>query len=220
MIQIKLELRKLTDLELIAKAKTIGTKLTGNMTFTSPPIPGATLTTDAGSLETLYQQRAVLEFQAQQITLQMRTARDKCESDLNLNAAYVEQTINILLSPLTVVDPVVAAAKAQSAGMDVAGTPAPVGPMPKVEGLKATQGDADGSVDLYWNPVKRGRKTYNVEMTDDAAGQTGWHIVATPTKNSATLNGLTSGKRYWFRVSANGSAGPGPASDPTTKVAP
>ena len=46
------------------------------------------------------------------------------------------------------------------------------------------------------------------------------NIVATPTKSSATLTGLTSGKRDWFRVSANGSPGPGPASDRATKVAP
>ena len=60
----------------------------------------------------------------------------------------------------------------------------------------------------------------NVERTEDPLGQTGWQVVDSPTKSSTTQKGLTSGKRYWFRVSTNGSAGPGPASDPTTKVAP
>ena len=156
----------------------------------------------------------------QQLTLQIRTARDKCESDLNLDAAYVEQVINTLVPPATAIDPVVAATKAQSAGMDVVGAPTPVGPMPKVEGLKATQGDADGSIDLQWGPIKRGLKNYIIEMTADPTGQTGWHMVATPTKSSHTMAGLVSGTRHWFRVSANGAAGPGPASDPTTKVAP
>ena len=57
-------------------------------------------------------------------------------------------------------------------------------------------------------------------MTDDPAGLTGWQHIGTPTKSSMTATGLTSGKRYWFRVSANGTAGPGPASEVATKVAP
>ena len=59
-----------------------------------------------------------------------------------------------------------------------------------------------------------------METTDEPTGQTGWQIVASPTKSSVTQAGLTSGKRYWFRVAANGSAGPGPTSDPATKTAP
>ena len=54
----------------------------------------------------------------------------------------------------------------------------------------------------------------------DPAGQTGWRFAAKSRKTSAAIEGLTSGQRYWFRVTAEGAAGPGPASTPATKVAP
>ena len=220
MIKIKLQLQKLTDVELVEYTKLVGLKLTTNANFSTPPVVAATLTTDATSLDSLLQSRMSLESQVQQLTLQIRTAREKCESDLNLDAAYVEQIINTPVPPAVIVDPVVAASKAQSAGMDVASAATPVGPMPKVEGLKTTQGDSNGEIDLAWNPIKRGLNNYLVEATDDVTGQTGWHNIATPTKSSATATGLTSGHRYWFRVAANGTAGPGPWSEPNTKVAP
>ncbi len=220
MIKIKLEHRSFTDIQFVENAKIIGTKLGLNINFPTPPISGSLLTTDANAIETLLQQRGALESQVQQLTLQIRTARDKCESDLNLNADYVELNINTIVAPATVVDPVVAATKAQSAGMDIVGPATLVGPTPKMEGLKATQGDANGEIDLQWGPIKRGNKNYIVEMTNDPTGQTGWQIVTTPTKSSITIPGLPSATRHWFRVSGNGTAGPGPASEPTTKVAP
>jgi hypothetical protein len=70
------------------------------------------------------------------------------------------------------------------------------------------------------NPIKRGLKSYIGEQTEDPAGQTGWTHAFVVTKSSASVPGLISGKRYWFRVTALGAAGQGPWSDPATKVAP
>ena len=50
--------------------------------------------------------------------------------------------------------------------------------------------------------------------------KTGWRFAKTESKSKTVLTGLTSGKRYWLRVTANGTAGPGPASDAVTKTAP
>ena len=75
-------------------------------------------------------------------------------------------------------------------------------------------------MDLRWNAIKRGLQNTLVELTDDPTGQTGWRFALNSRKSTATIKGLTSGKRYWFRVTAEGAAGPGPASDPATKVAP
>ncbi len=220
MIQVKLQLKEQTNSELVATAKNIAAKLQGNTNFGTAPAPGNVLTSDAIALDTLLLQQKSIDAQSQQITLQIAAARQKLVLDLGLDAAFVEQTVNTLIPPATMIDPAVAAARVLSAGMDVAGARTPVGPLPKVEGLRGTQGDANGDIDLQWNPIKRGLTNYNLEMTDDPAGQTGWHTAATPTKSSLTQTGLVSGKRYWFRVSANGSAGPGPASDPATKIAP
>ncbi|MEA3189072.1 MAG: hypothetical protein QOD99_2902 [Chthoniobacter sp.] len=68
--------------------------------------------------------------------------------------------------------------------------------------------------------MRRGAKSYVVERTADAAGQTGWGNTQIATKSRAEVNGLQSGSRHWFRVAAIGSAGQGPWSDPATKVAP
>jgi hypothetical protein len=39
-------------------------------------------------------------------------------------------------------------------------------------------------------------------------------------KSVYCVKNLTSGQRYWFRVAAVGTEGPGPTSDPATRIAP
>ena len=158
--------------------------------------------------------RADLLQQAQTLTIKTRDARNALESALHSEAGYAEDMAIDLPDDK-------AAAAITSIGMAVAApTGASVGALPKVDGLTATQGDADGEVDLGWNPVKRGLQNYLIELTDDPAGQTGWRFAGNSRNSSATRKGLASGKRHWFRVTAEGAAGPGPASDPATKVAP
>jgi len=52
------------------------------------------------------------------------------------------------------------------------------------------------------------------EVEREMGGAVEFHI------SSATVPGLTSGTRYWFRVAGVGTAGQGAWSDPATKVAP
>ena len=63
-------------------------------------------------------------------------------------------------------------------------------------------------------------RSRKIELTEDPAELTGWRFAANSRKSSATLDCLTTGKRYWFRVTAEGAAGPGPASNAATKVTP
>jgi hypothetical protein len=79
----------------------------------------------------------------------------------------------------------------------------------------ATIGDGSGDCDLVWQPVKR-KSNYIVDVSADPITPTSWAQAGLPTKSSFTVTGLISGARYWFRVSASGSQGPGPASDPAT----
>jgi len=44
--------------------------------------------------------------------------------------------------------------------------------------------------------------------------------VGTSTKSTTTIDGLTSGTRYWFRVAAVAALGQSGWSDPATKIAP
>lgn len=219
MIRVKLELQSLTDDEIIDRLRRVGGKLEGNATFPALPVAFDALTDDADNIEELIGQRDGLLQQAQQITLQIASARAKGEADLNAEASYVEQIINKIVPPATSIDPLVAAAKAQSAGMDVQDTPATVGEMPKITGLFATLGDEDGEIDLAWNKVPRGLKSYLVEKTTDPAGASGWAFSSVETRSKCSLPGLVQGTRYWFRVAAVGSAGQGPWSEAATKVA-
>ena len=73
---------------------------------------------------------------------------------------------------------------------------------------------------LSWKPMRRGLHSFLIELTEDAAGLTGWRMVLTTRKSSVALTGLTSGRRYFFRVTAQGAAGPGSPGDPAVKTAP
>ena len=213
MIEPKLELKKLSDGQIEALLKLVAKEMAdpeGVAVFTTPDPALSVLTADATSISTLHTQRASRLQEAQQLTIQIRQARDLAESHLTKEATYVNGIANG--------DPAIIAL----AGMGVSDdTATPVGPMPKVENLHAAQGDADGEIDLNWNPVGRGLQNYRVEITTDPAGQTGWTFkMNAGGKSKVTVTGLTSGQRYWFRVVAEGAGGPGAPSDIATKVAP
>jgi hypothetical protein len=105
-----------------------------------------------------------------------------------------------------------------SAGM----TPRAVGgasTMPDIPGdLDATIGNHEGELDLSWDTVS-GARSYLIQRSTDPNVATGWIHAGTSTKSSTTIDGLTSGARYWFRVSAVGAAGQSGWSDPATKIA-
>jgi hypothetical protein len=159
-------------------------------------------------------ERDALLQQAQTLTLNIRAGRTALEKSLNTESIYVDGIVAELPTDEQ-------AGAITSAGMAVAGVNStPVGPMPKVEGLTATAGDSEGVVDLSWNAIRRGLQNFLVELSEDPTGQSGWHFALNSRKSSAAATGLKSGQRYWFRVTAEGAAGPGPASIPATKVAP
>jgi hypothetical protein len=213
-LKTKLDLSNLTDQEILDLARLVTDSMNGNATFPAPNPPLTDLAAQREDINTLIGQRADLLQQAQTLTIQIRDARNRLEAALNAEAGYVEDTVKNMGDEQ-------AAAAITSAGMTVAAsTGGAVGPMPKVEGLTATQGDADGEIDLAWNRIPRGLQNYIIEITEDATGLAGWKFAQNSRKSSATVKNLTSGKRYWFRVTAEGAEGPGPASDPVTKVAP
>jgi hypothetical protein len=214
-VKIKLELNKLSDQELVDKNTLVGTQMGKSPAiFTAPNPPLTTLIANGELLAQFMARRAGLIQEAQTLTIQIRNTRNLVEGGLQNEGTYVETLIQDLPEAQ-------AAATAKSAGMEIADpTGTPVGPMPKVDGLMATQGDTEGEIDLAWHPVKRGLQNYLVETTDDATGQTGWRFATNSRKSTCSVSGLTSGKRYWFRVTAEGAGEPGPVSEPTTKVAP
>lgn len=209
MDKAKLDLKNLTDQEVLDLTALIAGQMGGNANFPTPDPALTALTGQAATMSGALAARAKLLSDAQEQTLQIRAARDLLEGQLTEEAAYVD---GIAKGDAAII---------KSAGMDVSsGSTGRVGALPKVEGVFATQGDDAGEIDLQWNPVKRGLKSYTIEQTEDPAGQSGWSIAKVETRSKTSVTGLTSGKRYYFRISAVGAAGAGSPSDAVTKVAP
>lgn len=84
--------------------------------------------------------------------------------------------------------------------------------------VSATEGDHEREIDLSWDTVK-GAKSY-IERSPDPPTATSWMHETVSLKSTATVGGLVSGTRYWFRVAAVMSSGQSGWSDPATKIAP
>jgi hypothetical protein len=63
-------------------------------------------------------------------------------------------------------------------------------------------------------------RSYVVEQSPDPPADASWRNCAVVVKSQATIEGLTSGKKYWFRVAAVGPNGQSGWSNPATKLAP
>ena len=82
----------------------------------------------------------------------------------------------------------------------------------------ATSGDNAGEIDLTWSAV-RGSRSYVTQYREDVPG-TAWITGPLGTRSRATVENLQTAKTYVFRVVAVGTAGQGPWSDESTKLAP
>jgi hypothetical protein len=108
-------------------------------------------------------------------------------------------------------------AKIESAGFDVRDTPTPIGQLPPPAEPKAVPSAHSGSINLSWKKV-RGAKSYLIERALDSNQPLEWAVATMSTKTKVLVNTMTSGLRYWFRVAAVGSAGPGAWSEPISKI--
>ena len=207
MAKPKLSLNKITPDELLALANQIKTALTGNANFTSPN-PTLAVLTGAITLATskVAGQKAA-QLTASQATDDRDAALQALKALLAQLSLYVENTSGG------------DAVKIQSAGMALK-APATAQAVPdQVLNLTVSVGDNDGELDAQWDPV-RSAKSYQVQISADPITSTSWHD-ATPSSVSKTvIENLTSGTRMWVRVRAINKKGPGPWSDPATKIVP
>lgn len=98
-------------------------------------------------------------------------------------------------------------------------TPAPPVVMTQVVNFSLTAGDFDGQLDGHCDRVS-GARNYNVQITFDMTGTPVWVDKPDVPNTQFSLTGLTSGQRVWGRMRAYGTRGPGPWSDPATKIVP
>ena len=84
--------------------------------------------------------------------------------------------------------------------------------------MAATAGDDEGGIELSWDAV-RGARSYVVERSTDPQAAS-WTQVGVAPRSSLIVEGLESGKRYYFRVAAVTLNGQSPWSNHAVKVAP
>jgi len=206
MSQVKLNLDRLSREEKVALARQIHTAMTGNATYPTPSPALTALDSAADALETGNAELNTLRQQAKEKTVEVDTLDAALSQVLRDLGAYVQNTSGG------------DEAKILGAGMGVRDPAAPV-TMTQVTGLESSPGDDSGEVDLSWNPV-RGASSYEVQSSPDPITPTSWGHAGISTKSTFALTGAPSGQRCWFRVRAVGANGPGPWSDPATKIVP
>lgn len=207
MAKVKLNLRTLSTIEKAAKARQIVTAMTGNPNFATPHPTLAQVTAATDELDAAYSDAQAARQTAMTKTSILREKEDALEGVLRHLAAYIESVGGDDES------------KILSAGVNLRSANNSTPSLAPPGSLTATEGDHDGEIDLTWDKVK-GAKTYVVERSADPPSPASWSHEAVALKSSATVNGLASGSRYWFRVAAVLSSGQSGWSDPATKIAP
>jgi hypothetical protein len=197
----------LTIPEKITRAQQIVAALTGNPNFTAPHPTLAEVTTAINELEA-----AANAAQAARYEARARTAAQslKEEALVRIMSQLVAHVASVAGD-----DP----DKVLSAGLDVrAASSTPSAPTtPPV--LTATTGDHEGEIDLSWDTIRNAR-SYTIERSADPPTTDSWTHAEISIRSSITLEGLTSGTRYWFRVAAVTTNGQSPWSNPAMKIAP
>lgn len=202
-----LNLSRATVLEVITKAGTIISKMTGNVTFPAPmpELNSIQLQIDVVNNKVIEQKDAFKTYQ--QKTVELDNEKDNLIGILEAVGNYVDKNADGDV------------AKILSAGFDVKKAPTPPGLLPAPQNVLAEQGANSGDIIAIWKSVK-GAKSYVVDITFDISDEAQWTYQATVTKAKCFIAGIDSGTRIWVRVSAVNAVGPGAYSDPATKVAP
>jgi hypothetical protein len=173
---------------------------TGNAALANPPVTLANL----GTLRTAAADGMVDEAQGLESLQMKRTARRDAVQALRLAvkqyATYAYSMFGGNKQQL------------QGLGLDVVEVSGLLGILPAPQNVRSKPGQLFGTIDLRWQAV-RGRSIYKLECAESAEGP--WTVVYEGNRANTTCTDLVSGKEYFFRVHALGTAGPGTLSDIT-----
>jgi hypothetical protein len=208
MPKVKLNISRLSIADKNAKCRQIVAAMTANADFPNPNPPLATITAALDTSNNAFNAAQAARQEAKAKTSAQNDADDVVTGLMAQLAAHVESVAG---GDET---------KIRSAGMDTkaAATATTSIPSPPAN-LSATAGDRDGEIDLSWEAVS-GAKSYVIEQSPDPVSATSWAHAGVSTRSSQTIDRLTSGTRYWFRVAAINGVGQSGWSDPAMKIAP
>ncbi len=173
---------------------------TGNADLNSPPVTLAAL----GTMMTEADTSITDEAQAREAWETKRTERkDKTRTLRVAVKQYATYAYAILGGDK---------AKLQALGLDVVEINGLLGTLPAPANVRSKAGMLDGTIGVRWKGV-RGRSIYKLECAENADGP--WTLAYEGNRVNSVCSGLVSGKEYYFRVLAMGTAGPGEWSDIT-----
>lgn len=208
MAKIKRDWTRLGRADRLALAQTVKTALTGNATY-------AALNPTAAQFETLRAASAASEQAIKDNGVTLANLRSTATADADALLAGFEQ-IALSAEGIALGDET----KLSTTGFNLT-TPGGSNPsvdITQVENFTLTAGDFDGQVDGQCDPVN-GARTYNVQLCPDI-NLAQWQDQPDTPNTQFSITGLTSGQRVWVRMRAYGTKGPGPWSDPATKIVP
>ena len=207
MPKIKLNFRQLSIPEKVVRAQQIVAALEGNTNFPTPTPTLSQVTTAVSELQT-----ADNDARAARTEAERRTAvRDQMEEELVQHVTrlggYVESVAGGNEALITL-------AGFETRSERTTGSSPSTAPGT----LTTTTGNDGGEIELSWDAIRNAR-SYIVECATDP--QTGpWTMAGVGPRSSLVVEGLESGKRYYFRVAAVTLNGQSPWSNHAVKVAP
>lgn len=207
MAKIKRTWTKMNRDERLVFANQVKTSLTGNANV---PTPNPSLVNFAAVIATAQTKRnavADLEVDLRAARIEEAEAQDALVAGLDTQSATVESA--------TGGDPAMIA----TTGFVIIGPAQPSQPVGQPQNFAVTAGDMDGTLDGHCDPVAYAG-SYEVQTTMDPNAPASWVPRITSQRSTFQLTGLTSGARVWVRMRAVGALGPGPWSDPATKIVP
>jgi hypothetical protein len=203
-----LDIRGLTLDQIVEKATTLHTKLTGNANFTTPNPSLAALLAMISAVTTARDNHAAAVETAKNLLLVRDNALAALVTGLRQEIAYIQTASGG------------DAVKITSAGAGVKSAKTPVTELGTVEHLALTVREGTGKFDAMWDPVK-GAKFYEVQTSSDPNDESKWKDFDRVTGSRCVIDGQTSGARVWVRVRARGAKKlAGAWSDPAVRTVP
>lgn len=201
---VKLGLTNLTSTALVEKGRNHVTMLTGNPSYPTlaAQLPGITDACD--ELDEANQQ---VLFNGGKIAYENKHEKETALRTLISNLGEQVQVISGGDK-----------AKILSAGFEVRKTPEPINFLEQPQDLRARLTGFTGKVGLDWEMVA-GAKYYQVWMCEGDPNTAKWEMAGVSTKSRHTVDNLTPGTFYSFRVNAVGARAESIYSDPAILMA-
>jgi hypothetical protein len=206
MARVKLSLAEKSDSALLTFTQQHIAAMSGNASFHTPVPTATALLALYTNFESALEAADHAATTAKEKMVLKDMARVALEQGLTQRGNYVELTA---AGDET---------KIRSTQLPIRETATLLGELPAPADFVATMGDQEGEIDLIWSRVQ-GAKSYLIQHSPYATPRV-WSQAQVVTSSKVTVGGCTPGEMRVFRVAAVGTAGKGPWSEESVKMAP